>query len=271
MRFAVALALLGLLAASLAGSAVTKEDGRAELTTAPPLSARPGSVVTVAWIVRVGEGRGASPFGAGAMFVQLLSRTGGAMMTASTETGTGAVNTVNVRVPAGGVGGVRVGLHGTRCDAAGCRPAPVFFPVTNDPFTSSGGIRCDVEAFRQTFAAFVRAANRGDGEQLDALFSRKRFAWYSHPDPGARLGGESGRRDTLVPDLLRRYGAGDRLRLVSYRFNGYEPGRGLGHFSITVERRSGDPDGGGWVRVPGKGALDCSSSPVSLAVLSLGG
>jgi hypothetical protein len=137
--------------------------------------------------------------------------------------------------------------------------------VENDPFTSPGGVRCDVAALRTTLAAFVRAYNRGDLRRLDRLFSREpRFLWYSW--------GGTARSDraALIPNFRRRYQHGDRLRSITFRFNRYERERSHGHFQLHAERQAEDIEDGSWFPMTGKGALDCSKPPVTIALMFLG-
>jgi hypothetical protein len=251
-------------ALALATVASTKEDARARLTTTVPLGAAPGTSVRVAWTVTVPDGNGRRrPFNAIGMFVRLLSRTG-AEATTGFATRTAHEDghyDAQVRVPAGGIGGIRAGLRGT---------TDIFFPVENDPFTSPAGARCDVEAVRATVAAFVRAYNRGQLDRLDRLFARKRFVWYSSPAPGVRLRGEASNRATLMQYFRQRYESGDRLELSVHRFNGYDRQRNLGYFELDGRRRAPGFQGGSWFDIEGKGALDCSKRPLTIAVLSLG-
>jgi hypothetical protein len=194
------------------------------------------------------------------MFVRVLSRTGAAATTGFAPQSSGRYS-ARVKVPQGGIGGVRMGLRGT---------TDIFFPLDNDPFRSPGGVRCDVAALRATLVAFVGAYNRGDLRRLDRLFSRTGFVWYSAGAPGERLRAEATRRRTLISYFRERHRYGDRLALLTYRFNGYDRGRDLGHFELSARRRADDFDGGRWFEIVGKGALDCSKPPVTIAVLSLG-
>jgi hypothetical protein len=108
----------------------------------------------------------------------------------------------------------------------------------------------------------VRAYNRGDFRTLDRLFAREpRFIWYSSGGP-ARSD-----RAALIPNFERRHERGDRLRALTYRFNGYDRGRDQGHFEFDAERRADDLVGGHWFESGGKGALDCGPPPVTIAVL----
>ena len=143
----------------------------ARLTTSLPLQAKSGSTIRVRWTVNVLDDSGKRrPFGASGMFVRLLSRTG-APPTTGYDDGSGSFGTT-LKVPEGGIGGVRAGLRGTSCDASGCKPSDAVFPIVNDPFTSPAGVRCDVAALRSKLSAFVRAYNSGGLRTLDALFSR---------------------------------------------------------------------------------------------------
>jgi len=264
VRIGTFVAAVALAALVLAPGASSKEQARARLLTPLPFAAKPGSTIQVRWAVDVPDGQGGRrPFGASGMFVRLLSRTG-APSTIGFADGGGRFQTT-LRVPAGGIGGVRVGLRGTRCDASGCGPSDAVFPLVNDPFRSPGGVRCDVAALRATFGAFVRAFNRGQLRTLDRLFAREpRFVWFSSGGPARS------NRDALLEHLQRRHERVDRLRAVTFRFNGYERERDIGHFEFEAQRRADDLADGEWSEVVGKGALDCAAPPVTLALLFIG-
>ena len=258
----VAGAVLGALVG--AADAPTKEGARARLETKLPLAAPPGKTIDVAWSVDVPDASGGRRgFSARYMFVRLLSRTGaGSTLAFGRERPPlSGRHVARAKVPAGGIGGVRVGLRGT---------TDVYFPLENDPFTSPGGVRCDVAAVTATLRAFVRAYNRGDLARLDRLFSHRRFAWYSSGGPGVRRVRDAEERATLMDYFRRRHLRHDRLAVLTFRFNGYEPQRELGHFQLTGRRRADDFRGGQWFPLSGKGALDCSKPPVTIGVLSLG-
>ena len=267
-----ALLALALLAGAVVAAAPAKEGGRGRLLSTLPLGVAPGTTVHVRWIVTVpDESGGRRPFGAGSLFVRLLSKTGARPTIAfGREEGQSLRYAADVDVPAGGIGGLRLGLRGTAC-AATCRTGDLIFPLENSPFASPGGVTCDVGLLRMTLARFVRAYNRGDLAALDRLFSREHFVWYSSGAPGPRLRDESTNRDSLISYFARRHKHGDRLRLRSFRFNGYERQRDLGHFELTTQRRAADFRGGRWFDIVGKGALDCSTPPGTIAVLSLSG
>ena len=264
MRIGTFVAAVALVALMLAPGGSSKEGARARLLTPLLLAAKPSSTIQVRWAVDVPDRQGGRrPFGASGMFVRLLSRTG-APSTIGFADGGGRFETT-VRVPSGGIGGLRVGLRGMRCDANGCRESDAPFPLVNDPFRSPGGVRCDVAALRATFGAFVLAFNRGQLRTLDRLFAREpRFVWFSSGGPARS------HRDALVEHLQRRHERRDRLRAVTFQFNGYERERDIGHFQFEAQRRADDLGGGAWLDVVGKGALDCAAPPVTLALLFIG-
>jgi hypothetical protein len=272
-RSTVAVLLLGGAASlGLAGLAAAKEGARARLASALPLRAPAGATIRVEWTVSVPDDHGGrQPFVADGMFVRLLSRTG-ARATESVATSIAPNrNVATIAVPAGGIGGIRVGMAGTACDAKGCRPAPGTFPLENSPFVAPGGAVCDVAALAGSLRAFVRAYNSGDLAALDRLFSKARFGWYSSAGTGIRRLGRAEARQTLMSYFRRRHELGDMFSGVTFRFNGYEPQRELGHFELRARRRAAGYRGGRWFEVRGKGALDCSKPRVTIAVMSIGG
>ena len=264
---AVLLASLVVLGAT--SLATAKDDARAKLTEPLPLGARPGTTISVEWAVRVPDERlGSRPFGAGNMLVRLLSKTGAPTTVGYTDTDRDGINRARVKVPAGGIGGIRVGLRGWS-DQRGFGAA--IFPLTNDPFLSPGGARCDVGALRTKLTTFVRAYNRGNYKLLDRLFSRDGFAWYYAFGPDRDLRSAKQNRKTLIPYFRARHRSGDRLEITSFRFNGYDRQRELGHFQWEGTRRADDIRDGEWVRTGGKGGLDCSKPVVTIALLLVDG
>jgi hypothetical protein len=262
-RIALAFAAFALLPAG----AAAKEGVRATLTTRLDLKASPGTSVRVAGTLADRDGH---PFGGSGLYVRLLGREGGSR--SASATGTAGGFAAVVPVPKDGIGGIRIGLPGQACGPTGCHRADLLFPIVNDPFRTAGGVRCDVAAVAGALRSFADAFTRGDLPRLDALFARDtRFAWFSSGSPGARFSPEAGKRDTLVGYFADRHAQHDRIRLVSYRFNGYEKLRVIGHFELTFARRADDYRDGEEFRSVGKGAVDCSASPVRFMVLSLGG
>jgi len=262
-RLALFLAALALFPAG----ASAKEGVRATLTTKLDLGAAPGSTIYIAGTLADRDGR---PFGGGGLYVRLLGRAGGS--TTAAATGTAGGFAADVRVPEGGIGGIRIGVPGQACGPSGCRRADMLFPVVNDPFRSPAGVRCDMGAVAGALHSFATAFTRGYLRRLDALFApADRFGWYSSAAPGARFTSDAQRRDTLLPYFAARHRAHDRLALVWHRFNGFDRARVLGHFELRATRRADDSPGGVEREIVGKGALDCSSSPARIMVLSLGG
>jgi hypothetical protein len=127
-RLALALALAALVAAP---SAVAKEGVKATLKTAIPLGAEPGTKVDVAWTLWFVDHGRRQPFGAGDVFVRLVSAIGDRPQTAYTN-GPGSY-AATVTVPKGGIGDVQIGLRGFSDASPSPQSADMFFPITNDP------------------------------------------------------------------------------------------------------------------------------------------
>ncbi len=132
MSFVVlAAAAAALLATAPAGA---KEGVRATLTTAVPLDAAPGKPVKIAWMLTYRDEHGRTrPFGAGAVYVRLLSATGAGAETAYAVSTANGRYSATVAVPEGGIRDVQIALHGFTSGANGTRNADVLFPITNDP------------------------------------------------------------------------------------------------------------------------------------------
>lgn len=98
---------------------------KATLTRPIDLNARPGTKIRIAWTFdhRVGGG---------GIFVRLVSASG-APAEIATAHGTPGHYAAVVRVPEGGIGSIQIGIEGTSSGANGTHPAPVLFPITNDP------------------------------------------------------------------------------------------------------------------------------------------
>ena len=127
---------------------------------------------------------------------------------------------------------------------------------------------CERSATRATLDRFVAAFNRGDVRTVDKLFGAIGvFRWYSTTAPGERRGEAAYNRQTLVPYLRARVRAGERLRLVGFRFNA-ESARSLGHVNGTLRRRA---RGYAARTFAYKGAADCSSGHPVLIVWSMAG
>lgn len=134
----VSLSLLAVVSAALVAvqPAAAKEGVEATLNTIIPLDAPPGTKLKVAWsLAFVDEHGRRRPFGANAVFVRLLSRTGSGAQTAYVPSGPYADGqySATVAVPEGGIRDVQIGLRGFTSGANGTRNADVLFPITNDP------------------------------------------------------------------------------------------------------------------------------------------
>lgn len=133
---------------------------------------------------------------------------------------------------------------------------------------------CTLGATRTALASFVAAFNGGDYHQLDALFAvPPLFQWYSSNVPGLRRTAAAHNRDTLIAYFRARHLKRDRLRLVSFTFNGNSHGHG--NFVFKMKRSAADYRRGAWFGLIGKGAAVCSDEsseqPVQFIVVSIGG
>lgn len=125
-RVLLAAVLLGVAAAPAAG----KEGVRARIEGPVRCDAAAGSTITVSWRLVSRDGR---PFGAGGIYVRLLSDSGARPSKAyARERGRGRFR-ARVRVPAGGIRRLDVGLDGWRIIGKRRDYAPVSFPIQNDP------------------------------------------------------------------------------------------------------------------------------------------
>jgi hypothetical protein len=157
------LGLAVLAALVLSASALAKDGVKAELTSALPADAVPGTAIDVSWSLASPSG----PFDAMLIFVRLLDARGGkptfALAPGSSHPG-GRFH-ASVVVPQGGIGGVQFGVRGT---------TDVVFPLKNDPFAYrrplrlpklARGAACPVSTPDPTvdFSAYGVAAGLGKG------------------------------------------------------------------------------------------------------------
>ena len=127
---------------------------------------------------------------------------------------------------------------------------------------------CRAAPTKEAVNAFAAALNRGDLRAVDHLFAAIGvFRWYSTTAPGQRRGRAAYDRQTLIPYLRARVRAGERLRLLTFRFSADVP-RSLGHMNGTLQRSArGYP-----VRTFAyKGSADCSGGDPVLVVWSMAG
>jgi len=123
-----ALLLAGVIAVLAAPAASAKEGAQAHLLAPLPAHPLAGSLISVRWSVDVPGTPGTRrAFGAIGMFVRLLGRDGAS--TNATAQQYEPPYHVRIRVPVGGIRGIRFGLMGTGCAPSGCKPSPIFFPL----------------------------------------------------------------------------------------------------------------------------------------------
>jgi hypothetical protein len=123
------------LVVAVAAPAAAKNGAEARLLTQLPLHAKPGAVISINWTVDEPAANGKRvPFGASGMFVRLIGR--GNASTTATAPQNGPPYSVRIRVPRGGIRNIEVGLHGWASTPTGTHPAPVLFPIANNPFSS---------------------------------------------------------------------------------------------------------------------------------------
>ena len=121
--------------------AAAKNGVKATLETSIPLAAKPGTKLGIAWRLAFLDEHGRrQPFGAGGVFVRLLSASGaGAETGVADETGTGEY-TAKVVVPKGGIGDVQIGIHSWVSGPSGTRSSDWLVPITNDPMPGTARI-----------------------------------------------------------------------------------------------------------------------------------
>jgi len=131
MRRVVCVTILLFLA--VAASATAKEGAQARLLTSLPLHAKAGARVTMEWSVNVRDPNGKLvPFRANPMFVRLIGK--GTATTAFAQQ-FGPPYRARIRVPRGGIRGIKLGLMGYSTTGTTTRAAPEFFPIVNGPFS----------------------------------------------------------------------------------------------------------------------------------------
>lgn len=133
VRFLIAAFIAGVIL--VPGEAALAKSGKAWLVTPIYLATAPGTTLRVAWVVRDDDG---SSFNAIGVFVRLLSKGGGEPtegFASATAHVTGEYE-ADVVVPAGGIGGIEVGIAGI---ASGpgmpARRSDGLFPIANVVWT----------------------------------------------------------------------------------------------------------------------------------------
>jgi hypothetical protein len=124
--------LIGGFALIAAAPVAAKENVKATLITPIRVDAPAGERLRVAWRLAYSDERGDErPFGAGGVYVRLVSASGAANV--GNARGDRGVYSARVVVPEGGIADVEIGLMGWRSGAGGTRRADMIFPITNDP------------------------------------------------------------------------------------------------------------------------------------------
>ncbi len=133
-RLLAAVVAVALAALLVAASAQAKEGVVARVLTPIDRDAAPGTRVTVGWTLTLVENGKRRPFGGGYAFVRLVGRDGSSSPRVYGVNPAPGRYRAAVRVPRGGISRVVIGIMGSRCDAAGCRPAPKRFPIVGRVF-----------------------------------------------------------------------------------------------------------------------------------------
>jgi hypothetical protein len=133
----------------------------------------------------------------------------------------------------------------------------------------AGATACRQAPTRDVVERFLGRLAAGDVRSADRLFAAIGvFRWYSTTAPGARLGRAAYVRESLRTYLEARVRAGERLRLVRFRFTQADDESSLGHFNGALRRSArGFPPR----TYLFKGAAECSSGEPLLVVWSMAG
>ena len=123
---------------------------------------------------------------------------------------------------------------------------------------------CNPAEARQLVQRFIDTFNSGDTTQLDLIWSKSSFEWYSTDAPGKRINAEAYDRSNLMGYFAQRHAQHETLVLQSFRFNGNSAA--LAGFEFTLIRRA---DGLNRTPYVGKGAIYCSKSPRTIALWSM--
>lgn len=135
-RFARALPALTAVALVAALPADAKDRVTATLKTKVPLHAPAGHRLRIVWTLsyRGDDGR-RHPFGAGGVFVRLVSASHARSRTATAREDRRSTGryTATVSVPHGGIRDIQIGLRSWTSGPDGTRQGEQLFPITNDP------------------------------------------------------------------------------------------------------------------------------------------
>jgi hypothetical protein len=137
------------------------------------------------------------------------------------------------------------------------------------PISRANARACTPSQVHSAFSSFVSAFDGGDSAGLDKLFAGPgSFVWYSSSPPGRRFSPRAERRDTLIAYFRSRHAAHDRIRILSFQFNGNSAA--VGNFEYRLRRSARDFREGAWFVISGKGAALCKGTQVRFVVMSVG-
>ena len=163
MRSLLLAFLAGMSLLLVAAPAPGKTGVRARLSASVPLDAPPGKKISVRWTLgyRDEERRWRPGFDACGVFVRLVSASGGMPTVGFDSSGAcrahpGGMYAATVKVPEGGVGGIKIGLRGT---------TDVFFPLDSDSIAAPMGIA----STQQSASGASLSARRALGLMLASL------------------------------------------------------------------------------------------------------
>jgi len=127
-------------------------------------------------------------------------------------------------------------------------------------------VNCTAGSVHDLVARFVSAFNAGSRRALEQVWAQAGYGWlwYSTDGPDARTNGVADNRAGLGAYFLRRHNHQETLHLLSFRYNGINGQSG--DFEYSLVRRADDLAASPYV---GKGAVVCSSSPITLGVWSM--
>jgi hypothetical protein len=132
-RLAISLSVAALAALAVATPAAGKDDVRARIEGTVRCDAAAGSTISVAWRLESVERGRRRRFGAGDVFVRLLSRSGARPTKARARSTRRGRYRARVRVPRGEIRRLQIGLDGIRYVGDRIERAPIYFRIENDP------------------------------------------------------------------------------------------------------------------------------------------
>jgi hypothetical protein len=121
--------LVGVVVVAAPPPSAAKEGVQARIATPISLAAAPGSRVTVVWTLSFADRDARRAFSADSVFIRLFGAPGSRSPRVYASQPSLGRFRATVRIPAGGVRRVVIGLMGTGGNANGCRPSPHLFRI----------------------------------------------------------------------------------------------------------------------------------------------